>query len=193
MRRQGFETKRHKKIVRVKPTCDYPCQWDDLINSHNKVIATIYTIEEAEKDNPKPGITKGKDGIFDIVVYSKEINNEVVRNALQDLEKVTNKRYVFASSPSHEDKIIAYAERLMRPLKKYGDPKKGYVFSKARTAKQKTEIIGIWIGEILYEALTYKDVESVNSLVKTIRTEIEDLVDSRFCILLVCPRLNRNI
>ena len=154
-----------KKIERVKPTGEYPCQWDDLINSHNKVIATIYTIEEAEKDNLKPGITKGKDGIFDIVVYSKEINNEVVRNALQDLEKVTNKRYVFASSPSHEDKIIAYAERIMRPLKKYGNLKKGYDFSKVKTSKQKAEIIGIWIGEILYEALTYKDDESIKSLV----------------------------
>lgn len=164
--------------MRIKPTCEYPCQWDDLINSHNKVIATIYTIEEAEKDNLKLGITKGKDRIYDIVVHSKEINNEVVRNALQDLKKVTNKRYVFASAPSHEDKIIAYAERLMRPLKKYGDPKKGYDFSKVKTSKQKAEIIGIWIGEILYEALTYKDDKSIKSLIKTIQTEIEDLFDS---------------
>ena len=164
--------RKHKKIIKVRPTCEYPCQWDDLINSHKKVIATIYTLDEGKNDNLKPGITKGKDGIFDIVVYSKEINNEVVRNALQDLEKVTNKRYVFASSPSHEDKIIAYAERLMRPLKKYGNPEEGYDFSKARTAKQKAEIIGIWIGEILYEALTYKDVESVKSLTNTIQIEI---------------------
>lgn len=170
--------KKHMNIIRVKPTGEYPSQWDDLINSNKKVIATIYTIEEAEKDNLKPGITKGKDGIFDIVVYSKEINNEVVRNALKDLEKVTNKRYVFEVSPSSEDKIIAYAEGLMRPLKKYGNPEVGYDFSKARTAKQKAEIIGIWIGEILYEALTYKDDESIKSLIKTIQTEIEDLVDS---------------
>ncbi len=166
-------------IIRVKPTCEYPSQWDDLIDSHNKVIATIYTIEEAEKDNLKPGITKGKDGIYDIVVYSKEVNNEVVKNALKDLEKVTNKRYVFASSPSHEDKIIAYAERLMRPLKKYGNTEVGYDFSKARTSKQKAEIIGVWIGEILYEALTYKDVESVKSLTNTIRTEIEELINKK--------------
>jgi len=171
--------RKHKKIIRVRPTCEYPCQWDDLINSHNKVIATIYTIEEAEKDHLKPGITKGKDGIFDIVVYSKEINNEVVRNALKDLEKVTNKRYVFEVSPSSEDKIIAYAERLMRPLKKYGNSEEGYDFTKAKTAKQKAEIIGIWIGEILYEALTYKDVESVKSLTNTIQIEIEELIDKK--------------
>lgn len=166
-------------IIRVKPTCEYPCQWDDLINSHKKVIATIYTLDEGKKDNLKPGITKGKDGIFDIVVYSKEINNEVMRNALKELEKVTGKKYIFAGSPSNQDKIIAYTERLMRPLKKYGNPEEGYDFSKARTAKQKTEIIGIWIGEILYEALTYKNVESVKNLTYTIQTEIEELINRK--------------
>ena len=70
--------RKHKKIVRVKPIGEYPCQWDDLINSHKKAIATIYTLEEGKKDNLKPGITKGKDGIYDIVVHSNEINNEVV-------------------------------------------------------------------------------------------------------------------
>lgn len=64
--------RKHKKIIRVKPTCDYPCQWDDLIDSRKKIIATIYTLEEGEKDNLKPGITKGKDEIHDIVVYSKD-------------------------------------------------------------------------------------------------------------------------
>ncbi len=165
-----------KKIIKVRPTCEYPCQWDDLIDSHGKIIATIYTAKEAEKENLKLGITKGKDGIYDIVVQSKEINNEVVRNALKDLEKVTGKRYGFVGSSSPEDKIIAYAERLMRPLKKYGNPEEGYDFSRARTAKQKAEVIGIWIGEILYEAFTYKDVEAVKSLTETIKTEIEELI-----------------
>ena len=171
--------KKHMNIIRVRPTCEYHCQWDDLINSHKKVIATIYTLDEGKKDHLKPGITKGKDGIYDIVVYSKEVNNEVVKNALKDLEKVTNKRYVFEVSPSSEDKIIAYAERLMRPLKKYGNSEEGYDFTKAKTAKQKAEIIGIWIGEILYEALTYKDVESVKSLTNTIQIEIEELINKK--------------
>ncbi len=171
--------KERKKIIRVKPTCEYPCQWDDLIDPSRKVIATIYTLEEGERDNLNPGIVKGKDGIYDIVVHAKEINNEVVRNALQDLEKVTGKRYVFAGSSSLEDKIIAYAERLMRPLKKYGISKEGYYFSKAKTPKQKAEVIGIWIGEILYEALTYKDAETVKSLTETIKMEIEELLNER--------------
>jgi len=165
-----------KKRIKIRPTCEYPCQWDDLIDSRKKVIATIYTLEEGEKDKLKPGITKGKDGIYDIVVYAKKINNEVVRNALKDLEKITDKRYIFEGTPFCEDKIIAYAERLMRPLKKYGNSKEGYDFSKAKTPKQKAEIIGIWMGEILYETLTYKDVETVKSLTKTIKTEIEEFI-----------------
>jgi len=165
-----------KKKIKIRATCEYPCQWDDLIDSRNKVIATIYTLEEGKEDKLKPGITKGKDGIYDIVVYAKEINNEVVRNALKDLEKITGKQYVFEGSLSFEDKIIAYAERLMKPVKKYGNPEEGYDFSRAITPRQKAEIICIWIGEILYEALTYKDVNALKSLIKTIKTEIEDLI-----------------
>lgn len=165
-----------KKRIKIRPTCEYPCQWDDLINSRNKVIATIYTLKEGKEDKLKPGIIKGKDGIYDIVVYAKEINNEVVRNALKDLEKITGKQYVFEGSLSFEDKIIAYAERLMKPLKKYGNHEECYNFSKARSPRQKVEVIGIWIGETLYEALTYKDVNALKSLIKTIKTEIEDLI-----------------
>ena len=164
--------KEYKKIIKVKPTSEYPCQWDDLIDSRKKVIATIYTLEEGEKDNLKPGITKGEDGIYDIVVHAQQINNEVVKNALEDLGNITDKRYVFSGSISPEDEIIDYAKRLMKPLKKYGNPEEGYDFSKARTTKQKAEVVGIWIGEILYESLTYKDVESVRSLTETIIAEI---------------------
>ena len=168
--------KEGKKIIKVRSTSEYPCQWDDLVGSRKKIIATIYILEEGGKDNIKLGITKGENGLYDIVVHAKEINNEVVRNALKDLENVTGERYVFVCSPSPEDKIIAYAERLMRPLKKYGNSKEGYDFSKARSAKQKAEVIVIWIGEILYETLTYKDIESVKSLTETIKTEIEEFI-----------------
>ncbi|MCH7732952.1 MAG: hypothetical protein IIB44_10695 [Candidatus Marinimicrobia bacterium] len=171
--------KEHTKAIKVRLTCEHPCHWDDLIDSRKRVIATIYTIKEGEKDDLKPGITKGEDGIYDIVVHAKEINNEVVRNALKDLEKVTRNRYIFEGSSSPQDEVISYAEKLMKPLKKYGDPEEGYDFSMAKSAKQKTEVIAIWIGEILYEALTYKDVEAVRSLTDTIRTEIEELINER--------------
>lgn len=169
----------YRKIIRIKPTCEYPCQWDDLIDSRKQMIATIYNRKEGERNNLKPGITKGKDGIYDIVVHAKEINNEVVRNALKDLGKVTGESYIFVGFRSPEDKIISYAERLMRSLKKYDNPDKGYDFSKARTPKQKVEVISIWIGEILYEALTYKDVESTKSLINVIQTEIEKLIPNK--------------
>jgi hypothetical protein len=84
--------------IKLKPTGEYPCQWDDLIDSKNNLIATIYTLKEGKKDNLKYGITKGTGGIYDIVVNSKEITVEVVRNALADLEKVTDKRYMLATS-----------------------------------------------------------------------------------------------
>ena len=84
--------------IKVKPTGEYPCQWDDLIDSKNNVIATIYTLREGKKDNLKSGITKGTDGIYDIVVNSKEITVKVVRNALADLEKVTDRQYIFYTS-----------------------------------------------------------------------------------------------
>lgn len=111
-----------------------------------------------------------------MVVYAKEINNEVVRDAFKDLEKITDKRYIFKGTTSYEDGIIVYAERLMKPLIKYEDHEEGYDFSKAKTHRQKAEIIGIWAGEILYEALICKDVNAVTSLTRTIKTEIEDLI-----------------
>lgn len=167
---------RKKKQIHIRPSCQYPCQWDDLIDSSRKVVATIYTFEEAVKDDLKPGITKGEDDIYDIVVYAKEINNEVVKKALKDLEEVTGETYVFKGFAMPEDAIILFAEKLMKPLKKYGSQEKGYDFTKALTAKQKAWVISIWIGEILYDAMTYKDINSVKSLTDTIEMEIADLI-----------------
>ena len=163
-------------MIKIKSTGKYPCQWDDLIDEKGSVIATVYTEEEGKKDSLKFGITKGKDGIYDIVISTKEINNEVVRNVLIDLSNRTKKKYQLAASPTLEDKLIKYANSLIKPLEKYGTEKKGYNFSKAKTAKQKTEIIGIFIGEILYEALSYKDAEIVKSLTEIIKLEVKNLI-----------------
>lgn len=73
--------------------------------------------------------------------------------------------------------ILRFADQLMRPLKKYGNHKRGYNFSKAKTARQKAEVIQIWIGEILYEATKNQDPESLKSLITTILLEIEGLVE----------------
>lgn len=166
-----------EKPIRIKPTGQYPCQWDDLIDEENNVIATIYTEKEAKKDGLKFGITEGKDGIYDIVISTKEINNEVVENELERLSRRTEKKYQFVTKSTLEDKLIKYANKLIKPIEKYGNKKSGYDFSKARTPKQKTEVIGIWIGEILYEALVYKDVKTVKSLTTTIKLEIRNLIN----------------
>ncbi len=48
-----------EKRIKIRPTCEYPCQWDDLIDSRKKVIATIYTPEEGGKDKLKRRNNKG--------------------------------------------------------------------------------------------------------------------------------------
>jgi cytochrome c551/c552 len=95
--------KEQEKAIKIKPACEYPSQWDDLIGPGEKVIATIYTFTEGAKDNLSPGITQGKDGIYDIVVHAKEINNEVVRNALNDLARITGRKHIFMGSEDESD------------------------------------------------------------------------------------------
>jgi len=90
--------KKNEKIIRVRPTCEYPCQWDDLIGPDKKVVATLYTIQEVEKDNLKLGVKKGKDGVYDIVVHAKEINNDVeaimslIKTIKTEIEELINGR-----------------------------------------------------------------------------------------------------
>ena len=62
-----------------------------------KVHATVYTLMSAKKDppnsNPKPGITKGKDGIWDVIIDVPELKKTVVRKSLVELSKMTGIRY----------------------------------------------------------------------------------------------------
>lgn len=77
---------------------------------------------------------------------------------------------------SKEKEILKFANQLIKPLSQYGDKRRGYDFSKAKTAKKKAEIIKIWIGEIIYEAIRYKDPKTLKSLIEMIGLEIEDLI-----------------
>ena len=168
-----------KKIM-VYQTSEFPCSYEDLVIKGKKggtTIATIYTEGYAKKYtaiNPLPRIKKSKKGIYDIVVDASEINSEVVRNALKDLEKKTHKKYKFICKKTAEDKIFKYAEQLIEYGKRF-KTKKGYNFDKV-TAHEKTQIIRSWIGEILYEAGVYKNLPVLKSLEKTISIEIEDLI-----------------
>ena len=88
---------RTRRIVKVRPTGEYPCQWDDLIIPEKKTLATIYTLSEGKKDGLKAGIRKADDGVYDVVVKASKINYRVVRNTLKELEKITHCSYVFDS------------------------------------------------------------------------------------------------
>lgn len=83
------------KLEKIYPTGEYPTQWDDLINEKRETIATIYTLEEAKEDGFEEGITLSEDGVYDIVVDVQEITNKVVESALEQLGKITKKKYVF--------------------------------------------------------------------------------------------------
>ena len=168
------------KKIRVYQTSEFPCPYEDLIvkGERRKItIATIYTegyAKKCTKIKPLPRIKKSKGGIYDIVVDASEINSEVVRNALKDLEKKTHKRYKFICKKTAEDKIFKYAEQLIEYGKRFRT-EKGYNFDKA-TAHEKTQRIRSWLGEMLYEAGVYKNLPVLKSLEKTIAIEIEDLI-----------------
>jgi hypothetical protein len=83
-------------VVRVKPTSEYPCQWDDLVGAGGGTLATIYTFNEVRKEGLKPGITRGSDGVYDIVMSLEEIDHVVVRKALKELGKITSVRYILS-------------------------------------------------------------------------------------------------
>ncbi len=80
--------------MNLKTTGKYPCQWDDIINKKRETYATIYTLKNARGDNiTKAGITKKKDGIFDIVIDAPELTKELVQTAIKELSKITGIEY----------------------------------------------------------------------------------------------------
>lgn len=85
------------KALNIYTVCDYPCEWDDLLDDKGQVIASIFTFEyiKNEDSSARIGITQSEDGIYDIVVNENEINNKVVQKALDALSKITAKKYKF--------------------------------------------------------------------------------------------------
>lgn len=167
------------KSINVYSTSQFPSQWDDLITKEKRLIATLYTKKEAKKDNISFGVKKAKDGIYDIVVDATEINNEIVKNALKDLTKKTNKKYRFVSKRTNEDKIIDYSNKLLKYAEKFKDKEGYYDFSQVKTPYEKNLVIRSWIGELLYEAIVYKNPEVLKSLEKTMDIEIKELLKSK--------------
>lgn len=85
------------KVLNVYTVCDYPCEWDDLLDDKGQVIASIFTFDYIRAEDPraKLGITQSEDGIYDIIVDDVEINGKVVQKALDSLSKLTAKKYKF--------------------------------------------------------------------------------------------------
>lgn len=85
------------KIIELETSGEYPCSWDDLINLKGNTYATIYALEEARRDPEdslyRTGITKGDDGIWDIIVDVPELTIDAVRHSLKDLSKKTGIEY----------------------------------------------------------------------------------------------------
>lgn len=82
------------KIMNLKTTGEYPCQFDDLIDKNRKTYATIYTLKNArEYGINKIGISKGKYGIFNIVKDVSKLTKNIVRNSLTELSKITGIEY----------------------------------------------------------------------------------------------------
>ena len=91
-----------KKIIKLKTTGYYPCQWDDIIDENNKVRVTIYTLQNAKKDSlklNKEGIYYNKeDEIYDIVLNIPELTVEIVRGLIKKLSKITGVKYQLGKS-----------------------------------------------------------------------------------------------
>lgn len=81
------------EIIYVKPVGLFPCQWEDFVNDSKRTVVTIYTRENAKNDGPELGITKGDDGIYDIVVDFPEITEKIARDCLEELSKITGIEY----------------------------------------------------------------------------------------------------
>ena len=84
-----------EKLELMRSTNEYPCLWDDLLKKDQSTYATVYTLEEKRKDdlNSVPGINKGQDGVWDIVLDIKQLTLDNVANSLKNLSQITGIEY----------------------------------------------------------------------------------------------------
>ena len=92
-----------KKFIKLRATGHYPCPWDDLIDDNNKVYVSVYTLISARKDPSlkleKSGITfNEQDKVYDIVINVPKLTEEIVKEALERLSKITNIEYQFGKA-----------------------------------------------------------------------------------------------
>ena len=84
-----------EKLELMRSTNEYPCLWDDLLKKDQSTYTTVYTLEEKRKDdlNTIPRISKGQDGIWDIVLDVKQLTLDNVANSLKNLSQITGIEY----------------------------------------------------------------------------------------------------
>ena len=71
----------------------FPSDWEDLVNSDYQTIATVYTRKEAECDGLTVGVTRGKDGVYDIVIDAPRLTRKLVCESLGALREMSGVSY----------------------------------------------------------------------------------------------------
>lgn len=95
--------KNQTQSIQLVPTTEYPTTWDDIIDKETrKTIITISTKEEAD-ENLEVGITKSDDGIYDIVVDTDIITEEIAKKQVAKLSKIVEINYLLNFNPKHDD------------------------------------------------------------------------------------------
>jgi len=87
---------------KVNTTGDYPCAFDDLLSESGHVVISVWTLKEAtyefehyseHDDAPKPGVSKGVDGVYDIILDTPQLTKDDIRKALALLAKEMDVHY----------------------------------------------------------------------------------------------------
>ena len=82
------------KLMELKSTGQYPCQWNDIIDNKRRTYVTVYTLKNAREDGIKRAcIKKARDGVFDIVIDTSQLTKKIIVKALEDLSKITEIKY----------------------------------------------------------------------------------------------------
>ena len=77
-------------------TGELPCEWEDLITAQRNTYVTIHTLQEAKEDQLALGVSKGEDGVYDVVLDVPTLTCDVIKDALRLLSKVTGVNYRYS-------------------------------------------------------------------------------------------------
>ena len=85
------------KPMKLVPMGKLPSKsWEDLVDEEKRTKVTVWTLDyvRESKDLPAiPGIHKGKDGIYDIIIDAPQLASTNITDALKELTKQTGIEY----------------------------------------------------------------------------------------------------